>query len=43
MTAGFIGGGRWLLNLVSDGRRDVWEARWDVGNRKALPIDGYGA
>lgn len=35
-SAGFIGGGgRWLLNLVSDGRRDVWEPRWLVGDRKA--------
>src|SRR5205823_2648513 len=31
MTAGMIGGGlRWLLNIVENGRADVWEAFWEV-------------
>jgi len=36
MSAGFVGGGgRWQLNVASDGRTDVWEAKWEVGDRTA--------
>jgi len=36
MSAGLVGGGgRWQLNIASDGRMDVWEATWEVGDRTA--------
>jgi len=36
MPAGFAGGGgRWQLNITDERRMDVWEANWEVGNRKA--------
>src|SRR5579862_2073341 len=36
MSAGFVGGGgRWQLNITDERRMDVWEANWEVGNRKA--------
>ena len=36
MSVGLVGGGgRWQLNIVSDGRMDVWEAKWEVGDRTA--------
>ncbi|HLN02639.1 MAG TPA: hypothetical protein VK335_25345 [Bryobacteraceae bacterium] len=35
MSAGLVGGGRWQLNVASDGRMNVWEAKWEVGDRTA--------
>jgi hypothetical protein len=36
MSAGLVGGGgRWRLNLLSGGRMDVWELKWEVGDRKS--------
>ena len=34
MLAGFVGGGgRWLIEALSPGGSDYWEARWQVGDR----------
>jgi hypothetical protein len=36
MSAGLVGGGgRWQLNVASDGRMDAWEAKWQIGDRTA--------
>jgi hypothetical protein len=36
ISAGFIGGGgRWLLITRSNGSLNIWEAKWEVGNREA--------
>jgi hypothetical protein len=36
MSAGFVGGGgRWLLAVTADKGKNLWEASWEVGNRKA--------
>jgi hypothetical protein len=36
MSAGFVGGGgRWLLANTADGRKDLYESAWEVGNREA--------
>jgi hypothetical protein len=36
LSAGWVGGGgRWQLCLASAGRADVWEPKWEVGNRQA--------
>jgi hypothetical protein len=36
MSAGFVGGGgRWKLFLTEQGRSDVWEAHWNLGDSKA--------
>jgi hypothetical protein len=36
MSAGFIGGGgQWRLNVMCNGRKNVWEPMWEVGDRNA--------
>ena len=36
MSAGFVGGGgQWLLAVCENGRSDLWQPAWQVGNRQA--------
>lgn len=35
-SAGFVGGGgQWFLAVAANGRKDVWQASWEVGDQKA--------